>query len=521
MSNLEQKIDALFTKWQDGLCPGGQVAVRKRGKVIYYKNFGYANIEHRIPIKDETVFHVASVSKQVAVMSVLLLQEDGKLNIDDDVRDYVAEYINFEEPVTVRHLINNCSGIRDQWELLGLSGIRIVDTITQQDALSLIGKQKELNFEPQSQFLYSNSNFTLLAEIVERLSGQTLNQFATARIFKPLQMDRTFFKDNYWKVIPNKANSYYDDGDGNFVYSVLNYGTYGATSLNTTATDFLKWMENYKNPTICSETTLGLMMETRQLTDDTVNSYAGGIFVGEHKGHHYIEHGGADAAYRSEVMRFTDDDVDIVLLSNTQNILMKDAAFAVADVIFGYEEDSSADEQPDQYSENVNLNEIEGYYFPSADSTIMAFDIKLIDGKAHMKNPYGYAPLTHISGNRYKIEQFNFDLYLGNNSALKTKDKLIPLKKVTPFEPTNSSIYTGTFQSSELDTVYEVIEKDGVLYVSHFRHGDQVLYEVDDNKFVTNVPFTFTVEFEKENDQVTGFIFNGGRVKNVKLEKLY
>ncbi|WP_243355803.1 serine hydrolase domain-containing protein [Bacillus litorisediminis] len=518
MSYIEQKIDSIFAKWQQGVCPGGQVAVRKDGELLCFKNFGYANIEQGIPVKDETVFHVASVSKQITVMCVLLLQEDGKLHIDDDVREYVSEYISFEEPVTIRQMINNVSGIRDQWELLGLSGVRIVDTVTQRDALSMISKQTKLNFKPQSQYLYSNSNFTLLAEIVERVSRKSLNEFAKERIFIPLGMKQTFFKDNYWKVIPNLANSYYDDGTGNFVNSVLNYGTYGATSLNTTATDFLKWMDNYKNPIICSNESLQIMFENPTLTDGTKSNYAGGLFVGEYKGHPYIEHGGADAAYRSQIMRFSEDDVDIVLLANTQNMLMKDAAFAVADVIFGHEERESKEEQPKEYTEEYNLKDIEGYYFSSSDP-FMAFDITIKEGKPHLKNPYGYTPLRHISGNHFKIESQNLDIYLGTNSILKTKEMILPLQKLKPFKSEDRSIYIGRYHSCELDTWYDVIEKNGILYISHSRNGEQVLYQIEENKFVTNDPFTFLVEFIFEEDQVRGFAISGNRAKYIDLVK--
>jgi CubicO group peptidase (beta-lactamase class C family) len=520
MNNIEERIDSIFSRWQQGLGPGGQVAIRKGGSLIYSKNFGYANLEHSIPVKDKTVFHVASVSKQITVMCVLLLQEDGKLKIDDDVREYIPEYINFDEPVTIRQMMNNVSGIRDQWELLGLSGVRIEDTITQRDALSIISKQKKLNFEPQSQFLYSNSNFTLLTEIVERLLGKTLNEFTVERIFKPLGMENTFFKDNHWKVIPQKASSYYDDGTGNFVYSVLNYGTYGATSLNTTASDFLKWMETFKNPTICSEETLKILFENPQLTNGTVSSYAGGLFIGEYKGHKYIEHGGADAAYRSAMMRFTDDDVDIVILSNTQNIPMKDTAFSVADVVFGHEESNTKEDQPNEYTEEFDIEDVEGYYVPSLESTLIDFDISIKDGIPHLKSPYGYAPITHVSGNHFKIEQLNFDLYLGKNSVLKTQDKLSPLVKLKPYRSVKSASYIGRYQSDELDTWYDINEKDGTLHISHSRNGEQVLYKLDENKFITKAPFTFLVEFIREEDQITGFAFTGNRAKNVKLVKV-
>ncbi|RXI96197.1 class A beta-lactamase-related serine hydrolase [Anaerobacillus alkaliphilus] len=519
MDNYEQKIDAIFSRWQEGLCPGGQVAVRKGGKLIYKKNFGYANLEHRIPVMDETVFHVASVSKQVTVMCVLLLQEDGRLKIDDDVRDYISEYVNFKEPVTIRQMMNNVSGIRDQWELLGLSGVRIVDTITQRDSLSLISKQRKLNFEPRSQFLYSNSNFTLLAKIVEKLSGQTLNDFANERIFKRLGMESTCFKDNFWEVIPNRASSYYDDSTGKFVYSVLNYGTYGATALNTTTTDFLRWMDNYKTPLICKEETLRDMFEAPTLLDGSISNYAGGLFVGEYLGHKYIEHGGADAAFRSAMLRFTDEDVDIVLLSNTQNMLMKDAAFAVADVIFGLEISKIGEELPKEYTEELGINDLEGYYFPTSAATLMTFDITTIDGKLHYKNPYGFAPLKHVSGNHFIIEQLDLDLFLGEDSVMRTNGKITTLQKLKPFKSEKIATFKGRYVSSELDTFYDVIEKDGCLCISHSRNGVQILYQVSNTTFVTNAPFTFLVEFSIEGNEVTGFTFTGNRVKDVRMEK--
>ncbi len=514
MNNLEQKIDAIFSRWQAGVCPGGQVVVRKGGQLIYKRNFGYASLEHQIPVNDETVFHVASVSKQVTVMCVLLLQEDGLLSIDDDVRAHLSGYFNFKEPVTIRQLMNNVSGIRDQWELLGLSGVRIVDTITQKDALSIISKQRELNFQPQSEFLYSNSNFTLLADIVEKLSGKNLQEFANERIFQPLGMHQTSFKENYWDVIPNKASSYYDDGTGRFYYSVLNYGTVGATSLNTTVTDFLKWMGNYKKPTICSQQTLEDMFASPVLTDGKKSSYAGGLFVGKYKGNAYIEHGGADAAYRSAMLRFTEADLDIVLFSNTQNTPMKDAAFAVADVVFGHEKRIDKGKLPQEYEHVFNQDEVAGTYYSVSTPYIMTFTFSIKEGKPHVTHPYDDTPLKHVSGNHFRSDLLDYDFFFGENSVLKANDTFYTLQKLRPFQLTESSKYVGRYESDELDTFYDVVEKEGKLLLSHSRYGEQVLYQVDEKTFVINATFTFLVHFDDD-----GLIFTGNRVRNVRLEK--
>ena len=255
-SQQEKEIDSIFHRWQSGLCPGGQVLVRRKGEVIYDKSFGYANLEHQIPVGENTVFHVASVSKQVTVLSLLLLAEEGKVRLTDDIRDYAPELILFREPVTLYDLMHNISGIRDQWELLMMRGVRIDDTITMEDLKRMISMQTILNFEPGSEYLYSNSNFTLIAHVVEKVSGLSLREFAAQRIFAPLGMDHTCIKTAYTQVIPGRAYSYDDDGEGTFTYHPINYSAYGATSLHTTVHDLMKLLENYKNPTICRKETV-------------------------------------------------------------------------------------------------------------------------------------------------------------------------------------------------------------------------------------------------------------------------
>ena len=281
----EQEIDSIFHRWQKGLCPGGQVLVRRKGEVIYDKSFGYANLEHKIPVGENTVFHVASVSKQVTVLSLLLLAEEGKVHLTDDIREYAPELILFREPVTLYDLVHNISGIRDQWELLMIRGVRIDDTITMEDLKRMISMQTILNFEPGSQYMYSNSNFTLAAHVVEKVSGMSLGEFAAQRIFAPLGMDHTCIKTAYSQVIPGRAYSYDDHGEGTFTYHPINYSAYGATSLHTTVHDLMKLLENYKNPTICRKETVEKMMERPRLSDGSRSIYGGGLMLGEYEGH--------------------------------------------------------------------------------------------------------------------------------------------------------------------------------------------------------------------------------------------
>ena len=157
---LETSLDQLFSQWQNGICPGVQALIRQSGQTLYEKSFGYANLEHQIPITSRTIFHVASISKQFTVLSVLLLWKDGRLDLDDDIRRYVGDLISFEEPMTIRQMMNNVSGLRDQWELLFMRGIKINDAITSEDVNSVLKGQRHLNFPPQSAYLYSNMGFS-------------------------------------------------------------------------------------------------------------------------------------------------------------------------------------------------------------------------------------------------------------------------------------------------------------------------------------------------------------------------
>ena len=168
---LTKRIDSVFCRWDHPDTPGGQVLVKHHGKVIYDRCFGLANLEHHIPITPTTRFHVASVSKQITVLSLLLLAEQGKVDLDADVRTYLPDLVHWKETVTVRNLMNNTSGIRDQWELFCLRGIHYTDTITMRDFEQTLRPQQTLNFQPGSRFLYSNSNFTMIAQIVHRISG--------------------------------------------------------------------------------------------------------------------------------------------------------------------------------------------------------------------------------------------------------------------------------------------------------------------------------------------------------------
>lgn len=206
---LELKMDSIFGDFNDINKPGASVAVVKNQKIVFKKGYGSANLEYDIPNSPSTIFHIASISKQFTVFSILLLEKEGKLSFDDDIHKYIPEVPNFGKTITLRHLASHTSGMRDQWGLLAMAGWRQDDVITKAHILKLVSQQKELNFNPGEAYMYCNTGFTLLAEVVARISGKTFAAFTEENIFKPLNMLNTLFYDDHEKIVKNRAYSYH------------------------------------------------------------------------------------------------------------------------------------------------------------------------------------------------------------------------------------------------------------------------------------------------------------------------
>ncbi|MBK7598693.1 MAG: serine hydrolase [Acidobacteria bacterium] len=258
---LANRIDEVFRQYDKPGSPGCSLAVVRDGKVVYKHGYGYANLEYDIPISPSTVFHVASVSKQFTAFAITLLASEGRLKLDDDIRKYLPEVPDFGKTITIKHLIYHTSGLRDQWELLAMAGWRLDDVITKEHILKIIRNEKELNFEPGAEHLYCNSGYTLLAVIVERVSGQSFRQFTNDRIFKPLGMANTHFHDDHEMIVKNRAYSYQPEKAGGFKLSALNYANAGATSLFTTAEDMTRWALNFEDMKLGGKAVIDQMHE--------------------------------------------------------------------------------------------------------------------------------------------------------------------------------------------------------------------------------------------------------------------
>ncbi len=336
--SLSRAIDAVFADLDRPGSPGASVSVIRDGEIVHSRGYGYAQIEHRVPVTPTTVFHVASVSKQFTAMAVTMLAADGALSLDDHVQWHLDFVPWFQHPTTVRQLIHHTSGIRDQWQLLGISGWRLDDVITTEQILGLMARQRDLNFVPGSEYLYSNMGYTLMAQVVEAVGGASFPEFTAERIFRPLGMNRTHFHDDHRHIVPDRAYSYApvpdpDESGPRFTKSVLSYANAGATSLFTTADDLARWLDNFRHETVGGPDVMATMKTRGVLNGGDTIPYAHGLIHGEHRGLRTIGHSGGDAGFRTQVNWYPEANVGVVVLTNVANGNPGGRARQVAEVV--------------------------------------------------------------------------------------------------------------------------------------------------------------------------------------------
>ena len=341
---LEAQVDEILTPWDRADFPGCAVSVMHDGTVVYAQGYGMANLEYGIPIVPSSVFHVASVSKQFTAMAVALLASDGRLSWNHDIRMYVPEVPVFGTRITLRHLVHHTSGLRDQWSLLHMAGWRFeADVVRQEDVLDLVSRQTAPNFEPGVQYLYSNTGFTLLALVVERVARKTLREFAEERIFGPLGITNTHFHDDHQMIIENRAYAYAPDRDGTLHLSVPDFDVVGATNLFTSVEDMARWDRNFYKGRVGGREVLEQLLTRGVLNGGETISYASGLVHGTHRGFETVGHGGSDAGYRSHYVRFPRQRLSVVVLCNAPSSNPRDLSQRVADI---YLADQSAELTP-------------------------------------------------------------------------------------------------------------------------------------------------------------------------------
>jgi len=392
--DIASRVDELFAAWNSDDQPGAVVAVIQNGQIIYQKGYGMADLERGVPITTESAFEIGSISKQFTAMCILLLENDDMLGLDDDIRTYIPEMPEYERRITLRHLLHHTSGVRDIEALLPLTGMSWVNYYTDDYMLGLITRQKALNFVPGEQFLYSNSGYILLAQVVSRVSGQSLRDFAQERIFGPLGMEHSVFWDRPGQIVPNRALAYSPQGENGYKLEMWNMPFVGPAGLYSTVGDLALWDANFYENKLGGGAELIEKMETPGLLDNGESTgYAAGLIVKTHGGLPVLTHDGAWMGYRGFMRRFPGQHVTITVLSNVASLDVRVGWIAnlfLADDFVPSEQPSGEFVSPTAIElEAAELSRYEGTYWNDSDSLLRTIVIR--DGRLHYLRSNGDA----------------------------------------------------------------------------------------------------------------------------------
>ncbi|MBQ0734199.1 serine hydrolase domain-containing protein [Aquimarina celericrescens] len=497
-----QNAEILLNEYLIKNDPGIAVSVVKDGNVIYKKNKGYSNLEHRVPITDSTKFVVGSISKQFTAFSILLLEEEGKLSIDDDITKYLPELNGLPYNITIKHFMNHTSGFRDNTDLNSLKGRTDLDRTSQTQMVNLLLRQKGLNFVPGSRFQYCNSGYVLLAEIVKRVSGITFAEFVRKRIFEPLDMKNSLFLDDPGLVVKNKALSYGKQND-KYYYIPLNRSIVGSTGLYTTVNDLSHWANNFDNLTIGSTNILKKMETKSRLNNGEIIPYALGQELKVYKGLDVIFHGGGDAGYRSYLLRVPEHQLNISVSGNFESFNPLNISYGLVDIFLSDYIKKPIKKELPNYT-NKKLKKFEGEYqvFPGLYITIFA------EQDALFFKSYGYEDklkLPVLGENEFEFparahSKFKF---VKNGLNWHFSDFYYPAKKVTLNPPQYADIdlkeLKGIYKSDEVQTSYEFIIQDNKLIGIHNFNGDVELKPIDKDSFITDLSYIGRIEFTRDS----------------------
>lgn len=502
--------------------PGCAVGVSRDGRTIFENGYGMANLETGTPITPASIFHVASVSKQFTAMAVMLLAREGKLSLDDDIRRHLPEIPDYGHRITIRHLLTHTSGLRDQWDLLAMARGRFQENrITEADVLEIVPRQKSLNFVPGTEYLYSNTGYTLAGTIVRRVSGTSLREFADERIFRPLGMQHTHFHDDYTMLVPGRTSAYVRGADGRWHVSIPNFDTYGATSLFSTVGDLLKWEANFATHVVGDEETLRALNTSATLNDGDTTGYGLGRATERYRGAWLVGHSGSDAGYRAYLGQFPEHRLAVAVLCNRPS---NPANFArqVAEVFIGGRLEAEAAE-PNRVAVPVDqLRSLAGVYVDERTERIVF--VRFAGNTLHLGRTAGPALVPHGQG------RFHVDGALATEYEFRGGDTLLqhrrswpqttsgPLVRRAPSNPSPDQLraYAGTYHSDELGATYTVVATDSTLVLETRGGTDRTVTPAFGDTFVGG----FTVTFTRSRNRIAGMSISSGRVRRVEFAKV-
>lgn len=536
VGDTASEVDRIFTEWTDPNSPGAAVAVVQNGRLVFTRGYGLANVEYHIPITSATPFDIGSITKQFTAFAVAVLVEQGMLSLSNDVRDYIPELKARGGPVRIKHLLNHTSGLRDEFNLLTMEGYGVEDAIAFEHSLRLITNQEELLFEPGERWEYCNSGYTLLAEIISRVTKKPYATWMMEKVFIPLGMTRTVFPEQIGTIIKGRAYSYTEGLDG-WRTAVVSKSSLGCSNLFSTVEDLAKWAINLADAKVGGRAVIDKMSEPGVLNDGTATNYAYGQFVGEYRGLRTLNHDGGIGGFRSALIRFPDQELAVAVLANADYFRAMTLAREVAALFIGdLFQDAAPTAKPEPAGEgadgeSVELKDCVGSY--RLESTGKVLEVTLQDTLLSLENlaTGGKAlTLSRLQGNKFTVDGMGLMLSfvksedgVVNHLVLHVGDPPQSATRVLPMEMTVDELaqFVGIYVSSELLTAYSLEIRNGVLQASHSRLPPNNLTPTGPQEFSSEKVWLRLIRFELDKlGRPLGFRADAAHAKNVYFEKL-
>lgn len=529
------ELDQVFADYDSTRSPGCSMAVYREGEIAYARGYGMANLEYGIANGPNTVFRIASASKQFTAMAIAMLAEQGALSLDDDIHKFFPEMPNYGEPVTVRQLIHHTSGLRDY---LGLA--RLADwteDYSVDELLQIIVRQQELNFPPGTEFLYSNTGYFLLSQIVQIVTQQSLSEWAEENMFQPLGMTSTHFHDDHTHIVENRADGYASSDSDAFKISMTILDMVGDGGIFTTVEDLLKWDQNYYDNQLGNgdPELIELVQTPGKLNNGDELDYAFGLEVGEYRGTREIAHGGSFVGYRAGLNRYPDHRLSVAVLCNYADTYPTGLARSVASLFLNNKEDKgdSTDQVEVQAKEDsdvvdvsvTDLERLVGDYWHAEDFTLRS--IVVDEGSLfYSRGGDNQSRLVPVGNDHFLMADVSAVVNLRFEPlGEKPQAMIVEVEGKEPlrFEsleraaPSAEELldYDGSYYSDELDYV-QVLSFDGEKIVADRRSGKEPVRRLQKDMFISDDGVVLM--FDRNADgEVSGFLLHARRVRNVKF----
>ncbi len=522
------KVDQLMSN-VSGEVPGAVVGVMKGGELIFSKAYGKANLTHDIDFALDMPTNIGSVTKQFTAMAILLLEKDGKVSLEDDVRKHVPELPDLGPEVKIKHLLNHTNGYREVYNLMPIAGWYGEDRLLRSEIINVLQRQTALQAAPGELYNYNNSAYILAAEIVERISGTNFPDFLRERIFQPLDMSNSYIRGNASKIIPRSTQGY-TYGTNGYEESRDLDASYGAGGIYTTIPDLVKWLNNFESAIVGGPEVIEKLTTVDTLNNGTVMEYALGLGISSYRGLKTIAHGGADIAHRAMVVYMPEVKGGVITLSNNAGF-NGEHAYRVIDAFFDEyleSEDTKTDTLQSEEIPDIELQKYEGKF--RANAIGMTIEYRVESGIL-TASPTGQSTLKLevIGEHEFKYVGVDASVIFKENSsgafdvAIHSQGGAeLEFIRLSDFDhrKVNLEEYTGKYFSEELETFYTLIVKDSSLVAEHRNMEDIDLSASAIDNFSGSAFFMAELSFTR-NDQgeVTGMIVSNSRTKGILFER--